>query len=175
MTNLDYQIKVLLDLKTGTTHKDATLPRIAIKANAQGQKGEFFVVSLMPLSKGPKFVFGKAIKFTIWNTGQRAEVFSRLKNLLLTPADVTLDADKNVILSDTAGFFAGSLKKEDCGFFYTMTDSDGKPLMNNGVPQQRNYVQEFVFDFEQDNGTADIIISNAISRAKKTEVMNSEG
>ena len=174
MANLDYQIKVLLDLKTGTTHKDATLPRISLKANAQGQKGEFFVVSLMPLSKGPKFVFGKAVKFTIWNTGQRAEIFNRLKNLLLTPADVTVDADKNAILSDTAGFFAGSLKKWDCGFFYTMTDSDGKALMNNGVAQTRNYVQEFVFDFEQENGTADIILTNAVSRAKKTEIMNAE-
>jgi hypothetical protein len=175
MNNLDYQIKVLLDLKTGTTHKDATLPRISLKANAQGQKGEFFVVSLMPLSKGPKFVFGKAVKFTIWNTGQRAEIFNRLKNLLLTPADVTVDADKNAILSDTAGFFAGSLRKEDCGFFYTMTDSDGKPLVDSkGIPQTRNYVQVFVFDFEQDNGTADIIIANEVNRAKKTEVMNAE-
>ena len=175
MTNLDYQIKVLLDLKTGTTHKDATLPRVAVKPNAQGLKGEFFVVSLLPLSKGPKVVFGKPIKFTIWNSGQRSEVFNRLKNDLAIAANVTLDVDKNAIISDTAVYLAGSLKKEDCGFWYTMTDNDGKPLMNNGVPQTRNYVQEFIFDFEQgEAGTGDIIIANAINRAKKTEVMNAE-
>jgi hypothetical protein len=167
MTNLDYQIKVLLDLKAGTTHKDATLPRIALKPNAQGQKGEFFIVSLMPLTKGPKIVFGKPTKFPIWNTGQRSEVFNRLKNDLATSTP-ELDVDKNAIINETITVFCGSLKKQDCGFFYTMTDADGKPLMNNGVPQTRNYVQVFVFDFEQDNGTADIIITNEINRAKKT-------
>jgi hypothetical protein len=175
MTNLDYQIKVLLDLKTGTTHKNATQPRIAVKANSRGEKGEFFVVSLMPLTKGPKVVFGKPIKFTIWNTGQRSEVFNRLKNDLATSTPV-LDADKNVVLSDTTVYLSGSLVKEDCGFYYTMTDSDGKPLVDSkGVPQQRNYVQVFIFDFEQGEvGTGDIIIANEVNRAKKTEVMNAE-
>lgn len=168
MNTKDFQIQVLLDKKAGTTHKDSTLPRVATKKNSRGLLGEFFVLSLLVISNSAKISQGKPIKFTVWNDGQRALIFDKLKNALANPTNVTKDLDGNAILSDNAAFLNGELRKEDTGFLYKMTDSDGKVITDaTGAPRLLDYVQIFVTDFEIENGTADIIIANEIRQAKK--------
>jgi len=174
MTNKDFIVKVLKS-KTNAKHIDATKPQIAAKPGANGQLGEFFQVSLLAKRDSAKVVEGKKKIFNIWNTGQRALIFDEIKNALAIPANYELDADKNVCLKDSAIYFAGELQTEKTPFTYTMVDADGKPLINSRtkLPQTRKFVQMFIFDFEMENGTGEVLLAGEVDRARRSIVEGS--
>jgi hypothetical protein len=168
MTNKDFIVKVLLN-KNNPKHTDATKPQLATRPGVNNHIGEFFQVSLLLKSEKAKIEEGKRKIFNIWDTGQRALIFDKLKNALADEKNYELDIDKNAILKDTAIYFSGELKTEKTPFEYYMTDTNGKHLVN-GITKKditRKFVQMFIFDFEDENGTAEVLLANEIDRAKR--------
>jgi len=175
MTNKDFIVKVLKS-RTNPKHTDATKPQVAAKPGANGQPGEFFQVSLLLKNKTAKVEEGKRKIFNIWDSGQRALIFDSIREALTEPNNYTVESTGDIVLKDTAIYFCGELKSEKTPFKYTMKDAKGNNLINpvTKKPVERKFVQIFVFDFEEENGTAEVLLAGEVDRAKRNIVIEDD-
>jgi hypothetical protein len=168
MISKEYEIKVLLNTKKlgankKPLHIDVTKPQEAQNPGINGETGKFFQVSLLA-SKGitaggkKKSSQGKTITFNIWDTGVRALIFQDLADQLAA-GKFTLDSTGNAVLTEYG--CDGSLLKEDCLAHILWDTVNDKPLVDgNGLPLIRDFLQLFIFDFEEAEGTASVLFAS---------------
>jgi len=169
MISKEYEIKILLNQKTLDSktkkplHIDVTKPQEAQNEGISGEKGKFFQVSLLAskekTSSGKKkSTQGKTITFNIWDTGVRALLFQDIADELAA-GKLTLDSAGNAILTEYGA--DGSLLKEDCPPHILWDTVQDKALTDgNGAPIIRDFLQLFIFDFEEAEGTASILFAS---------------
>lgn len=167
----DFIVKVLLNKNKERNHTDVTKPQIASKEGANGEKGQFFQLSLLAKKTGPRSVQGKKILFNVWNNGQRAILFDDIANALENEKYTISKIDGGAILNDSGTdgvLFYGELCTEEARdpetgapFIYERTDINGKPLINpkTGKSNTANSIQMFILDFEFKNGTKEILFA----------------
>lgn len=176
-----FHIKVLQN-KNKTVHPDVTQPQVATKADSNGNKGRYFHVSInapLAIKAGgvPVPQQTRKIAFTIFENGNRSEIFSLLAETLQTEGAFTLANDGSFAkISETALGFEGDFRDEEVDFFYEMTDSDGKPLIDPATkkPRLRNHISSFIFASEDETGLAELIMAAEERRARKTEVASED-
>ena len=164
----EFEIKVLLnkktkDAKNNILHKDVKLPQVAQNEGINGEKGEFFQLSLLTTkektaSGKKKDTLGKAVIFNLWDTGNRMLLFQSIKEELAN-TKFELDSEGNALLTDYG--CDGSNVKRDCPNHFlwdaikneTLKDQSGSPII-------RDFIQMFIFDHEENDGTIDVLFAS---------------
>ena len=169
--NTKYFEVSVLQGKDKVAHPDITKPQIAIKKDANGNLGRFFHISIVaPLSSNNPGGFNidnqvKRIAFTVFESGNRSEVFKRLEEALSDPANfdlVKLTAGDTAKIHRGVYGIAGDLRIEPT-VPHTFVGTNGKPVESNSV-------QEFIFQCEEDSGASELIMAGAHRRAGRTAI-----
>lgn len=183
VTNKDFEVKVLMNTRGDKDHKDVTVPQVAKKPGANGKTGKFFQVSLKVKDEGAIVEQGRKYIFSIWDSGQRALIFEKIARLLLDKNNFDIDdLDKGAIIKNNKLIFRGDLCTEFAidtygkRFSYHRTGTDGKPLINprTKMPTPTNTVSMFIFDFERNNGTKEVLFAAECNRAFEHRVEKTE-
>jgi len=172
-----FHIKVLQN-KDPKIHPDVTLPQVSVNADLQGNKGKYFHVSVnapMITKNGvPIPQQTRRIAFTIFESGNRSEIFKLIEETLMDKAniDVATNGSFAKIHSSVMGF-EGDLRSEEVPFWYTMVGADNKPIINPNTkkPQVRNRISAFIFATEADSGLDEAIMMSEERNARKHELV----
>ena len=172
--NTKYFEVSILQGKDKIAHPDVTKPQTALKPDANGNKGRFYHVSVVApltlLANG--FNIDNQVKhigFTIFESGNRSEVFKRIEEALSDPSNfdkITLSAGDAAKIHRTVYGIAGDLRIE-ATVTHTFTGANGKPVESHSV-------QEFIFQCEEDSGAAELIMAGAHRRAARTAVITAD-
>lgn len=166
-----FEVSVLQNKDT-KLHPDVTKPQVALKLDSNGNKGKYFHVSVKtPMQTVNGFNIPgqtKQITFTIFENGNRSEIYKIIEDILATPEGAyQLNATKTEAKIEKSAFgIAGDLRVEETGFAYEVEIA--------GRKVQRSAVQEFIFACEDETGQAELIMAAAHRRAAKTRIVTED-
>ena len=177
MESKDFKITVI----KGKNSADVLEPQVATKPDANGQKGEYYHVSVssgLTMKNGfNKPTQGRRIAFTIFKNGTRSLIFNLIYNALGDKENYTELPDGNIEIKPSSLAFGGNYMAKKVDFHYYLVGTDGKNLIDQAtkLPRQDNVVRSFIFDFEDESGLTDIILAGEERRAARRAVSTPEG